>query len=127
MHHVDRGAGHAFCKADHAAEAQILGELIVHLGQVLKPDPPLGDQLGVHVHHQVVVLGMDDAEPLMPSQDLEDLPDVAELDHAALPARQDVCGEYLHRGVAGLDRLGEFAHVVRRRIGRGHQMIGPVA
>jgi len=55
----------------------------VHLGHVLVADAALTDQLGVHVHDDVVVLGVDDAEPALAGQHLEHLPDVAEVDHAA--------------------------------------------
>ena len=83
MHHVERGAGHALGKPQHAAEAQILRQLVVHFGQILEADPALADELGIHVHDDVVVLGVDDAEPALLGQHLERLPDVAEIDHAA--------------------------------------------
>ena len=83
MHHVERGAGHAFGEPDDAAEAQVLRQRVVHLGHVLEADAALADQLRVHVHDDVVVLGVDDAEPALLRQHLERLPDVAEVDHAA--------------------------------------------
>ena len=63
VHHIKRGAGHAFGEPQHAAEAQILRQPIVDFGEMLKADPAFADQLGIHVHDDVVVLGMDDAEP----------------------------------------------------------------
>ena len=59
----------------------------MHLGHVLEADAALADQLRVHVHDDVVVLGMDDAEAALLGEDLEHLPDVAEVDHAALALR----------------------------------------
>ena len=127
VHHVERGAGHVLGEPQDAAEAQVLGQLIVHLGEVLEADAALADQLGVHVHDDVVVFGMDDAEPALLGQHLERLPDVAEIDHAAGARRQDVGGEDLERRIAGLDRLGELAGEFGRRLGMQHDVIGPVA
>ena len=95
MHHIERGARHAFGEPQDAAEAQVLRELVVHLGEVLEADPALADQLGIHVHDDVVVLGVDDAEPAVLGQYLERLPDVAEIDHPAGARRQDVGREDL--------------------------------
>jgi len=36
VHHVERSAGHALDQPQHTAEAQILGQRVVHLGQVLE-------------------------------------------------------------------------------------------
>ena len=127
VHHVERGAGHAFGEPQDAAEAQVLRELIVHLGEVLEADASFADQLGVHVHDDVVVLGVDDAEPAVLRQHLERLPDVAEIDHAAGARRQDVGGEDLERRIAGLDRLRELTGKFRRRLGVQHDVVGPVA
>jgi len=44
---------------DHPVEGQILRERIVHLGHVLEAGPILAGQLLVHVHHDIVVLGVD--------------------------------------------------------------------
>ena len=116
VHHVERGTGHALGQPQHAAEAQILRQRVVHLGQVLEADAPLADQLGVHVHDDVVVLGVDDAETAFGGKDLEHLPDVAEVDHPPGAVRPDVGGEDLDGGVAGLDRLGQLAHLRVRRL-----------
>src|SRR5215510_5412739 len=79
---------------------------------MLVAHPPLADELGVHVHDDVVVFRMNDAEAALIRQHLERLPDIAEVDHAAAARRKDIGGEYLERRVAGLDRLrqlpGEF-------------------
>jgi hypothetical protein len=99
----------------------------VHLGQVLEAGPALADQLGVHVHDDVVVLGVDDAEPALLGQHLERLPDVAEVDHPPSAVRPDVGGEDLDGGIAGLDGLGQLAELRVRRLARQHQVVGPVA
>ena len=127
MHHVERGAGHALREPQDAAEAQVLRELVVDLGEMLEAHAPLADELGVHVHDDVVVFCMDDAEPAFLRQHLERLPDVAEIDHAAAARRQDVGGEDLERRIAGLDRLRELAGEFGRRLGVQHDVVGPVA
>ena len=127
VHHVERGAGHALGQPQHAPEAQVLRQRVVHLGQVLEADAALADQLGVHVHDDVVVLGVDDAEPALLGEHLEHLPDVAEVDHAPGAVRPDVGGEDLDRRVAGLDGLGQLAHLRVRRLAAEHQVVGPVA
>jgi hypothetical protein len=48
MHHVERRAGHAFGESQDAAEAEVLGQAIVDLGEILKADPAFADQLGIH-------------------------------------------------------------------------------
>ena len=108
VHHVERGAGHAFGEPQDAAKAQVLRELIVDLGEMLEAHPVLADKLRIHVHDDVVVFRMDDAKPALLRQHLERLPDIAEIDHAAGARGQDVGGEYLQRRIAGLDRLGEL-------------------
>ena len=127
VHHVERGAGHALGQPQHAAEAQVLRQRVVHLGHVLEADAALADQLGVHVHDDVVVLGVDDAEPALLGQHLEGLPDVAEIDHAARAVRPDVGGEDLDGRIAGLDRLRQLGELRVRRLARQHQVVGPVA
>ena len=59
----------------------------MHFGHVLEAGPVLADQLLVHVHDDVVVLGMDRRDAAGLRQNLQYLPDVAEIDHAALAAR----------------------------------------
>ena len=127
MHHVERGAGHAFGEPQDAAKAQVLRELIVDLGEMLEAHPVFADELRIHVHDDVVVFRVDDAEPALLRQHLERLPDVAEIDHAAAARRQDVGGEYLQRRIAGLDRLRELPGEFGRRLGMQHDVIGPVA
>ena len=70
---------------------------VVHLGHVLEAGAVLADQLFVHVHDEVVVLGVDRGDAAGLRQDLQHLPDVAEIDHAALAAGGDVGGEDLDR------------------------------
>ena len=127
VHHVERGAGHALGEPQNAAEAEVLRQPIMDLGEILEADPAFADQLGVHVHDDVVVLGVDDAEAALLRQHLERFPDVAEVDHAAGAGRQDVGGEDLQRRVAGLDRFGELPGKLGRRLGVQHEVVGPVA
>src|SRR3989442_14327874 len=93
---------------------------------MLVAHPPLADELGVHVHDDVVVFRMNDAESALLRQDLERLPDIAEVDHAAAARRKDIGGEYLERRVAGLDRFGELPGELRRRLGRQRDVLGPL-
>src|SRR5215510_8905725 len=86
----------------------------------------LADELGVHMHDDVVVFGMNDAESALLRQDLERLPDIAEVDHAAAARGKNIGGEYLERRVARLDRLGELAAEFGRRLGVQHDVVGPV-
>ena len=50
---------------------------------MLKTDAVLADELGVHVHDDVVVFRMDDAKAALFRQHLECLPDITKIDHAA--------------------------------------------
>src|ERR1019366_9795801 len=112
---------------DHAAERNIFRQRIVYLGHVLEPGPIFADQLRVHVHNDVVVCGVDDTKTLLRRQDPEDLPDVAEIDHAAFAARGDVGGEYLDGRVAGLDRFADLAGQVDRQRAFHHDVLRVVA
>jgi hypothetical protein len=94
---------------------------------MLEADAAFADELGIHVHDDVVVLGVDDAESALSRQDLERLPDVAEVDHAPGARGQDVGCEDFQRGIAVLDRLRELARELRRRLGMQHDVVGPVA
>ena len=116
VHHVERGALHVFGQPHDAAEAQILGQRVVHLRHVLEADAALADQLGVHVHDDVVVLGVDDAEPAFLGEHLEHLPDVAEVDHPPSAARPDASGEDLDGGITGLNGLGQLTDLRVRRV-----------
>ncbi len=49
------------------------------------------------------------AMPAVRAEDLQHLPDIAELHHPAAPVGPDVGGEHLDRGMARLDRLGQCA------------------
>ena len=87
MHHVESCSGRAFRQPDDATEAEVLGQLVVDLCHVLETDPSLPDQLRVHVHDDVVVLGVDDAEAAMLGEHLEHLPDIAKVEHANVAER----------------------------------------
>ena len=80
----------------------------MNLGHVLEAGAVLAHELGVHVHHDVVVLGVDDAEAAVTGEHLEHLVDVAEIDHAAFARGRDVGGEDFHRRIARLDRFREL-------------------
>jgi hypothetical protein len=95
VHHVERHALDVLGEADDAAEREVLGERVVHLRHVLEAGAVLAEQLLVHVAHDVVVLGVDHREAALAREHLEDLPDLAEADHAAGAARRDVGGEDL--------------------------------
>ncbi len=97
------------------------------LGHVLKAGPVLAEELLVHVHHDVVVFGVDRGDAAGLRQDLQHLPDIAEIDHAALAAGRDVGGEHLDRGVPGLHRLGEFAEALVPDLAKEHRVKGVVA
>src|SRR5258705_2945334 len=93
---------------------------------MLVAHPPVADELGVHVHDDVVVFCMNDAKPALLRQHLERLPDIAEVDHAAAARGKNIGGEYLERRVAGLDRLSELAGEFGRRLGVQHDVVGPI-
>ena len=97
------------------------------LREILESHAPLADELGVHVHDDIVVFCMDDTEPAFLRQHLERLPNVTEIDHAAAARGQDVGGEDLERRVPGLDRLRELARELGRRLGMQHDVVSPVA
>src|SRR5262249_17069144 len=96
-------------------------------GEMLVAHPPLTDELGVHVHDDVVVFCMNDAESALLRDYRERLPDIAEVNHAAAARGKDIGGEYLERRVAGLDRLSELAGEFGRRLRVQHDVVGPVA
>ena len=108
VHHVERRALDIGGQPDDPVERQVLGQCVVHLGHVLEAGPVLAKQLLVHVHDDVVVLGVDRRDAAGLCQDLQHLPDVAEIDHAALAAGGDVGREDLDRGVPRLDRFLEL-------------------
>src|SRR5258708_34951310 len=93
---------------------------------MLVADPPLADELGVHVHDDVVVFCMNDAESALLRQHLERLPDIAEVDHAAAARGKNIGGEYLERRVAGLDRRSELPSEFVRRLGVQHEVVSPI-
>ena len=97
------------------------------LGHVLETGALLAHQLLVHVHDDVVVLGVDRRDAAGLGQYLQHLPDVAVLHHAALARRGDVGGEHLDAGVAGLHRLGDLRVDVGRELAQQHRVEGVVA
>jgi hypothetical protein len=98
----------------------------VDLREIFEADAALADKLGVHVHDDVVLFGVDDAEAALFRQHLEGLPDIAEIDHAAAARRQNICREYLECRIAGLDRLRELSGKFGRRLGMQHDVVGPI-
>ena len=80
----------------------------MHLGHVVKAGAALARQLLVHMHDEVVVLGMNRGEAAGFGQCPQHLHDAAERHHAALAARGDVGGEHLHGRMTGGNRLGEL-------------------
>src|SRR6516164_9821793 len=108
-------------------EAQVLGKLIVDFSQILKANAALTNQLGVHMHDDVIVFRVDDAKPSFLRKNLECLPDITKIDHAAAARRQDIGGEYLQRRVTRLDRLRKLIRKFRRWLGMQHDVICPVA
>ncbi len=82
----------------------------MHLSHVLKVGPLLAEQLFVHVHDEIVVLGVDRSDAAGLSQNLEHFPDVAKIDHAALAAGCNVGRKDLDRGMPGLNRFGQLRH-----------------
>src|SRR5215471_17331897 len=94
---------------------------------MLVAHPPLADELSVHVHYNVIVFCMNDAETALLREHLERLPDIAEVDHAAAARRKNIGGEYLECRIAGLDRLCELAGEFGRWLGVQHDVVGPVA
>ena len=115
VHHVERRALDIAREPDHPVERQILRQRVVHLGHVLEAGALLAHQLLVHVHDDVVVLGVDRRDAAGLREDLQHLPDVAVLHHAALARRGDVGGEDLDAGMPGLHRLGDLRIDVGRQ------------
>ncbi len=127
VHHVEGRTLDVGGEPDHPVKGQVLRERVVHLGHVLEADPVLAGQFFVHVHDDVVVLGVDRGDATGLCQDLEHLPDVAEIDHAALAAGGDVGREHLDRGVPLLHRLGQFAEALGRDLAEQHCVKSVVA
>ena len=65
---------------------------------------------------------MDRGDPARGAEDLQDLPDIAELHHAAQPVWPDVGREHLDRGVPVLDRLGQRVEHTLRQFAVQQQM-----
>src|SRR5258707_13935429 len=95
--------------------------------KILKTHPAFADEFAVHVHDDVVVLGVDNAETAMSREHLKHLPYVAEIDHASAAAGCDIRGEYLHRGIASLNGFSELPGNVGRKIAFHHHVISIIA
>src|SRR5262249_21445118 len=63
VHHIEGGTGDAFGKPQDTAKTQVLRQSIVNVGEMLEADPAFTDQLGIHMHDDVVVLCVDNAKP----------------------------------------------------------------
>jgi len=70
---------------------------------------------------------VDRRDPAGLRQNLEHLPDVAEIDHAATARGGDVGREHLDRGVPGLHRLGELAEALGCHLAEQHRVKGVIA
>ena len=127
VHHIEGGTGDAFGKPQDAAKTQVLREAIVDIGEMLEADPAFPNQLGIHMHDDVVVIRVDNAEPARLRQHLERLPDIAEIDHAPGTRGENVGGEDLQRRIASLDCLRELPGEFRGRLGMQHNVVGPIA
>ena len=79
------------------------------------------------MHDDVVVLGVDRGDAAGVRQHLQHLPDVAEINHAALARGGDVGREHLDRGMPGLHCLGELAEALGRDLAEQHRVKGIVA
>ena len=95
MYHVERRPFDILRKPDHPVEGQVFRQGVVHLGHVLEADAVLADQLLVHVHDDVVVFGVDRRDAALLRDDLQHLPDIAELHHPPLAVRANIGGEHL--------------------------------
>jgi len=115
VHHVECCTLDILGQPDYPIEREVLRQSVVHLSHILKTDAVLANQLLVHVHDDVVVLGVNCGDAALGREDLQYLPDIAKLHHPALPVGPDVGGEHLHRGMARLDRLRHCAeHALRQ-------------
>ena len=86
----------------------------MHLRHILKPCAIFAEDLGVHMHDNVIVFSVNHAKPAFVRQHLKHFPDIAEIHHAALAGRRDIRREDFRGGVAGFNRLTQL----RRDIGR---------
>ncbi len=66
VHQVDGGALDVAGEAQHAPERDVLGHDAVHEGHVGDVGAALALQPLVHVHHEVVVLGVDGQDAAVP-------------------------------------------------------------
>src|SRR3981189_2592754 len=65
MHHIERCPRYAFCQPDDTAERQVFRQRVVDLSKIFKTYPALADELAVHMHDDVVVLGLNNTETAM--------------------------------------------------------------
>ena len=127
MHHIKRRPRHMFCQAHDAAEGKVFRKRIMHLRHILKPCAIFAEDLGVHMHDNVIIFGVDHAKPALGREHLKHFPDIAEIHHAALAGRRDISREDFRGGVAGFNRLTQLRRDIRRQIAFHHDVIGVVA
>ena len=99
----------------------------MHFGHVLKPGPALLKQPAVHVHDEIIVFGMDHAEPAGTGHRLKHFPHVAEINHPPASAGRDVGGENLDRRITGLDDFRDGIDQFQRHSATQHHVIGVIA
>ena len=122
MHEVHGGALDVARQTQHAAERDVLGHGAVDQRHVLDVGAALALQPLVHVHDEVVVLGVDRQDAAVLGRLLHDDPQVTEPDHPALADRPHVGGEDLQAGEAGLDGLGNLIDDLRRHRALQHHV-----
>ena len=108
------------------AERHILRHVIVHQRHVPPDGALFVAKLAVHVHHHVVVLGMDQEHGILTLYQLHQIVKVAHTNHSPWPwsgGRTYICGENLNGCEAILNRLAHLAHDVGINLTREHQMM----
>ena len=116
-----------FCQAHDTTEGKIFRKRIMHLRHILKPCAVFAEDLGVHMHDNVIVFSVNHAKPAFARQHLKHFPDIAEIHHAALAGRRDIRREDFRGGVAGFNRLTQLRRDIGRQIAFHHDVIGVVA
>ena len=116
-----------FCQAHHATEGKVFRKRIVYLRHILEPCAILAEDLGVHMHDNVIIFGVNHAKPTLARQHLKHFPDIAEIHHAALAGRRDIRREDFRGGVAGFNRLTQLGGNIGRQVAFDHDVIGVIA
>ena len=65
MHHIKRRPRHMFCQAHDATEGKVFRKCIMYLRHILKPCAVFAEDLGVHMHDNVIVFGVNHAKPAL--------------------------------------------------------------